>query len=128
MRLILTKAGLVSVRLKLIKGICDARRDCRARDKPGRAVMPSTALPGKLNAETECDLMVYKQEHTISHIIDRRIRYATGMEIPDKTMTCTLDAYHQCWMQFGPAKVLYSDGRVPIKKRHCKGSPQGKSH
>eukprot|EP00959_Pyramimonas_sp_CCMP1952_P053253 1113970-Pyramimonas_sp.AAC.1 len=28
------------------------------------------------------------------------------MEIPDETMTSILDAYHQCWMQFG----LYSDG------------------
>eukprot|EP00959_Pyramimonas_sp_CCMP1952_P019954 421434-Pyramimonas_sp.AAC.1 len=25
-------------------------------------------------------------------------------------MTTILDACHQCWMQFGPAKVLYSDG------------------
>eukprot|EP00959_Pyramimonas_sp_CCMP1952_P311674 6522482-Pyramimonas_sp.AAC.1 len=25
-------------------------------------------------------------------------------------MTRIRDAYHQCWMQFGPAKVLYSDG------------------
>eukprot|EP00959_Pyramimonas_sp_CCMP1952_P145332 3042766-Pyramimonas_sp.AAC.2 len=25
-------------------------------------------------------------------------------------MTSILDAYHQCWMQFGPAKVFYSDG------------------
>eukprot|EP00959_Pyramimonas_sp_CCMP1952_P283211 5920165-Pyramimonas_sp.AAC.1 len=25
-------------------------------------------------------------------------------------MTTILDAYHQCWMQFGPAIVLYSDG------------------
>ena len=25
-------------------------------------------------------------------------------------MTQVLNAYHQCWMQFGPAKVLYSDG------------------
>eukprot|EP00959_Pyramimonas_sp_CCMP1952_P120283 2515257-Pyramimonas_sp.AAC.1 len=25
-------------------------------------------------------------------------------------MTSILDAYHQCWRQFGPAKVLYSDG------------------
>eukprot|EP00959_Pyramimonas_sp_CCMP1952_P293436 6136726-Pyramimonas_sp.AAC.1 len=25
-------------------------------------------------------------------------------------MTSVLDAHHQCWTQFGPAKVLYSDG------------------
>eukprot|EP00959_Pyramimonas_sp_CCMP1952_P406111 8510989-Pyramimonas_sp.AAC.1 len=25
-------------------------------------------------------------------------------------MTSILDAYHQCWMQFGPVKVLFSDG------------------
>eukprot|EP00959_Pyramimonas_sp_CCMP1952_P136976 2866286-Pyramimonas_sp.AAC.1 len=66
--------------------------------------MPFTALPGKLNDEVECDLMLCKQEHNIFHIIDRSIRYATGMEIPDTTMTTTLYAYLQCWMQFGPAK------------------------
>eukprot|EP00959_Pyramimonas_sp_CCMP1952_P070080 1463109-Pyramimonas_sp.AAC.1 len=32
------------------------------------------------------------------------------MGIPDKTMTSILDAYHQYWMQFGPANALYSDG------------------
>eukprot|EP00959_Pyramimonas_sp_CCMP1952_P294054 6150259-Pyramimonas_sp.AAC.1 len=25
-------------------------------------------------------------------------------------ITGILDSYHQCWMQFGPAKVFYSDG------------------
>eukprot|EP00959_Pyramimonas_sp_CCMP1952_P055706 1164145-Pyramimonas_sp.AAC.1 len=72
--------------------------------------MPSTALPGKFNEEVECDLVFYKQEHNTFHIIGRCIRYATGIEIPGKTMTSILDAYHQCWMQFGPARVLYSDG------------------
>eukprot|EP00959_Pyramimonas_sp_CCMP1952_P122345 2557652-Pyramimonas_sp.AAC.1 len=32
------------------------------------------------------------------------------MEIPDKTLTSILHAYHQCWIQFGLAKVLHSDG------------------
>eukprot|EP00959_Pyramimonas_sp_CCMP1952_P344732 7219900-Pyramimonas_sp.AAC.1 len=72
--------------------------------------MHSTALPGTFNNEVECDLMVYKKEHNLFHIIDRCIRYAIGMGIPDKTMTTILDASHQCWMQFGPAQVLYSDG------------------
>eukprot|EP00959_Pyramimonas_sp_CCMP1952_P066495 1388308-Pyramimonas_sp.AAC.1 len=31
------------------------------------------------------------------------------MEMPDKRMTSILDAHHKCWMQFGHAKVLYSD-------------------
>eukprot|EP00959_Pyramimonas_sp_CCMP1952_P327616 6858540-Pyramimonas_sp.AAC.1 len=66
--------------------------------------MPSAALRGKFNEAVECDLMFYKQEHNLYHIIDRCIRYATGIGIPDKTMTSILDAYHQCWMQFGPAK------------------------
>eukprot|EP00959_Pyramimonas_sp_CCMP1952_P332932 6971763-Pyramimonas_sp.AAC.1 len=65
-------------------------------------VMPS--IPGKFNDEVDCDLMFYKQEHTIFHIIDRCPRSATGMELPDTSMTTILDAYHQCWMQFGPAK------------------------
>eukprot|EP00959_Pyramimonas_sp_CCMP1952_P431276 9032626-Pyramimonas_sp.AAC.1 len=51
MGFILTKAGLYSVRLNLIKGFCDTCRGCRAWDKPGRTVMPSTALPGKFNEE-----------------------------------------------------------------------------
>eukprot|EP00959_Pyramimonas_sp_CCMP1952_P089730 1877568-Pyramimonas_sp.AAC.1 len=72
--------------------------------------MPSTALPGKFSGEVECDLMLYKQEHRIFHIFDRCIRYADGVEIPDKTITNILDAYHKWWMQFGPAKVLYYDG------------------
>eukprot|EP00959_Pyramimonas_sp_CCMP1952_P136285 2851677-Pyramimonas_sp.AAC.1 len=109
MRLVLTQIGLDNVRLNLITGVCDTCRECRAWDKPGRAVMPSTALPGKFDEEVQCDLMLHQQEHNILHIIDRCIRYATGIEIPDKTMTSLLDAYRQCWMQFGPAKVLYSD-------------------
>eukprot|EP00959_Pyramimonas_sp_CCMP1952_P164201 3432933-Pyramimonas_sp.AAC.1 len=32
------------------------------------------------------------------------------MEIPGKIITSFLDAYHQCWMKFALAKVLYSDG------------------
>eukprot|EP00959_Pyramimonas_sp_CCMP1952_P450039 9423008-Pyramimonas_sp.AAC.1 len=29
-------------------------------------------------------------------------------------MTSILDAYHQCWVQSGLAKVLYSDGEVAL--------------
>eukprot|EP00959_Pyramimonas_sp_CCMP1952_P291520 6097724-Pyramimonas_sp.AAC.1 len=32
------------------------------------------------------------------------------MEVPVKTMTGIMDTYRQCWMQFGPAEVFYSDG------------------
>eukprot|EP00959_Pyramimonas_sp_CCMP1952_P219026 4579532-Pyramimonas_sp.AAC.1 len=101
MRLVLTRAGLDSVRLNLIKGVCDICRERRAWGKPGHAIVPSSAPPGKF---TECDLMLYKQEHETCHSIDRCIRYATGMEIPEKTITSILDAHHQCWMRFGPAK------------------------
>eukprot|EP00959_Pyramimonas_sp_CCMP1952_P348832 7308548-Pyramimonas_sp.AAC.1 len=101
---LLSDIGLDSDRLNLIKGVCDTCRECRAWDKPGHTVMPSTALPGEFNEEVECDLMFYRQEDTMFHMIDRCIRYATGIEIPDKTATTILDAYHQCWMQFGPAK------------------------
>eukprot|EP00959_Pyramimonas_sp_CCMP1952_P114632 2396693-Pyramimonas_sp.AAC.1 len=105
MRLVLTEIGLDNLRLNLIQGVCDTCRECSAWDKPGHTFMPSTALPGKFNEEGGCDLVFYKQEHnTIC------VRYATGIWIPDKTMTCILDAYNQSWMQFGPAKVLYSDG------------------
>eukprot|EP00959_Pyramimonas_sp_CCMP1952_P240930 5035455-Pyramimonas_sp.AAC.1 len=109
MRLFLTKAGLDNVRLNLIKGVCDTRRECGAWEEAGRAYVPSTALPGKFNVEVGCDLMFYKQEHKLFHIIDRCIRYATGMELLYKTLTSTLDAYYQSWMQFEPAKVFYSD-------------------
>eukprot|EP00959_Pyramimonas_sp_CCMP1952_P451660 9456680-Pyramimonas_sp.AAC.1 len=95
---VLSNIGLNDVRLNLVKGVCDICRECRAWDKPGHTVMPSTALPCNFNEEVECDLMLYKQEHHIFHIIDRCIRYATGIEVPDKTMTTILDAYHQCWM------------------------------
>eukprot|EP00959_Pyramimonas_sp_CCMP1952_P238742 4988878-Pyramimonas_sp.AAC.1 len=54
-RLILTKIGLVYVRLNLIKGVCDACLECRAWGKPGHPVLPSTALLGKFNEEVECD-------------------------------------------------------------------------
>eukprot|EP00959_Pyramimonas_sp_CCMP1952_P288635 6035999-Pyramimonas_sp.AAC.1 len=66
--------------------------------------MPSTALPGTLNEEVECDMMFYKQKDNIFHVLDRCIRYATGIEIPGETMISILDAYLQCWTQFGPAK------------------------
>eukprot|EP00959_Pyramimonas_sp_CCMP1952_P128996 2697575-Pyramimonas_sp.AAC.2 len=59
--------GLGNVRLNLIKGVCDTRRECKAWDELGHEVMPSTALPGKFNEEFECDLMFYKQEHSICH-------------------------------------------------------------
>eukprot|EP00959_Pyramimonas_sp_CCMP1952_P164591 3440696-Pyramimonas_sp.AAC.1 len=110
MRLILSRIGQDSVGLNLIRGVCHTCRECREWDKPGHAVMPSAALPGKFNEEVECDLMFYKREHSLFHIIDRCMRYANGIEIPDKTMTSILDAYHPCWMQFGAAKVFYSDG------------------
>eukprot|EP00959_Pyramimonas_sp_CCMP1952_P102184 2137523-Pyramimonas_sp.AAC.1 len=81
--------------------------------------MPSTAVPGTCYEEVECDLMFYRQEHKIFHIIDRCIRSATGIEIPD-TMTSILDANHQCWVQFGPAKVLYSDGEGALNNDTAK--------
>eukprot|EP00959_Pyramimonas_sp_CCMP1952_P401107 8404871-Pyramimonas_sp.AAC.1 len=111
MILVSTKAGLDNVRLNRIKGVCDTCRGCRAWGKPGRAVMPPTALPGNINGKNiEYDLMLYKQEHRTWHIINRCVRSGAGIEIPYKIMTSTLDAYHQYWMQIGPAIVLYSDG------------------
>eukprot|EP00959_Pyramimonas_sp_CCMP1952_P270555 5656161-Pyramimonas_sp.AAC.1 len=35
-------------------------------------------------------------------------------------MTTILVAYHQCWMQFGPAKVLYSDGEGALNNDTAK--------
>eukprot|EP00959_Pyramimonas_sp_CCMP1952_P209765 4388834-Pyramimonas_sp.AAC.1 len=63
MRLSRTKIGLDTVRLHLIKGVCDTRRERRAWDEPGHTVVPSSALPGKFNEGVECDLMFFKQEH-----------------------------------------------------------------
>eukprot|EP00959_Pyramimonas_sp_CCMP1952_P076702 1602863-Pyramimonas_sp.AAC.1 len=42
------------------------------------------------------------------------------MEIPDKTMTSILDAYHQCWMHFGLASVLYSGGKGALNNDTAK--------
>eukprot|EP00959_Pyramimonas_sp_CCMP1952_P098973 2069030-Pyramimonas_sp.AAC.1 len=62
-------------------------RGCGARDKPGHAVMPSIARPGKLQDEVECDLMFYKQEQQVFRIIDRCLRCGSGIEMPYKTVT-----------------------------------------
>eukprot|EP00959_Pyramimonas_sp_CCMP1952_P463874 9485658-Pyramimonas_sp.AAC.1 len=35
-------------------------------------------------------------------------------------MTSILDAYHQCWMQCGIAKVLYSDGEGALNNDAAK--------
>eukprot|EP00959_Pyramimonas_sp_CCMP1952_P171786 3589586-Pyramimonas_sp.AAC.1 len=35
-------------------------------------------------------------------------------------MTTILDADHQCWMQFGTAKVLYSDGKGALSNDTAK--------
>eukprot|EP00959_Pyramimonas_sp_CCMP1952_P394013 8255860-Pyramimonas_sp.AAC.1 len=70
--------------------------------------------------------MFYKQEHNTFHIIDRCIRYATGMENPGKTRTTILDAHHQCWVQFGPAEVLYSDGKGGLNKDTAKADLKAK--
>eukprot|EP00959_Pyramimonas_sp_CCMP1952_P239264 5000111-Pyramimonas_sp.AAC.1 len=86
--------GLDNARLNLMKGVCDTCRGRRAWGKPGHAVMTSTALPGKFNGEVDCDLMFFKQEQHLFHTIGRCSRYATGMELPDKTMTSILDAHH----------------------------------
>ena len=110
MRLILEKARLDTVRLNLIKSVCDSCRECRAWERPGNTTLPSTSLPSKFNEEVECDLMFYKNEHIVFHIIDRCIRFAACTEIPDKKMHTVLKAYITCWHQHEPAKVLYSDG------------------
>eukprot|EP00959_Pyramimonas_sp_CCMP1952_P419441 8785405-Pyramimonas_sp.AAC.1 len=35
-------------------------------------------------------------------------------------MSTILDAYHQCWMQFGLAKVLYADGEGALNNNTAK--------
>eukprot|EP00959_Pyramimonas_sp_CCMP1952_P142034 2973217-Pyramimonas_sp.AAC.1 len=42
-------------------------------------------------------------------------------------MTTILDAYHQCWMKFGPAKVLYSDGEGALNNDTAKAVLKAKS-
>eukprot|EP00959_Pyramimonas_sp_CCMP1952_P282428 5903263-Pyramimonas_sp.AAC.1 len=37
-------------------------------------------------------------------------------------MTIILDAYHQCWMQFGPTTVLYSDGEGALNNDTAKSA------
>ena len=120
MRLILSKMGLDSSRLALIKGVCDSCRECRAREKPSNTVMPSTSLPERFNAEVECDLMFYKSKHIVFHIVDRCIRFAEGIEIPDRFMDTVIDAYCSTWMRHGPANILYSDGEGALNNDKAK--------
>eukprot|EP00959_Pyramimonas_sp_CCMP1952_P425294 8908590-Pyramimonas_sp.AAC.1 len=82
--------------------------------------MPSTVLPGKFNEEVGFDYTFCKQEHHIFQIIDRCIRHATAMEIPDKTMASILGACRQCWMMFGPAKALCADGEGALNNDTAK--------
>eukprot|EP00959_Pyramimonas_sp_CCMP1952_P205723 4302188-Pyramimonas_sp.AAC.1 len=42
-------------------------------------------------------------------------------------MTSILDAYHQCWMEFGPAKLLYSDGEGALTTTLRKQSSRKKA-
>ena len=42
------------------------------------------------------------------HIVDRRIRYAAGKEIPNKFKETLLEAYVETWTP--PGKVLDCDG------------------
>eukprot|EP00959_Pyramimonas_sp_CCMP1952_P326451 6833571-Pyramimonas_sp.AAC.1 len=88
--------------------------------------MPSTTLLGELDGEVKCDLIFYNQGHNLFHIIDRCIRFGAGLEIPDKSMTSTSDAYDQCWMQFGPATVLYSEWEGALNSDTSKRSPEGR--
>ena len=81
MRLILSKLGHDNSRLGLIKGVCDSCRERRAWDNFSNTAMPSTALPSSFNKEVECDLMFYKSEHQVFHIIDRCMRWAEATEV-----------------------------------------------
>ena len=110
MRLMLSKAGLDNARLNVIKAARDSRRERRAREKPGNAIMSSVALPEKFNEEVGCSIMFGKQQHYVFHAIDRCIRVSAGVGIPDMRMNALLNAYRACWMQHGTAEVLYSDG------------------
>eukprot|EP00959_Pyramimonas_sp_CCMP1952_P211441 4425072-Pyramimonas_sp.AAC.1 len=84
--------------------------------------MSSTALPGKLNDEGECDLVFYKQEHRVFRMIGRCIRYGAGVETCYETMPSILDGHHQCWMQLGPAEVLYYDGEGALNDGAAKAA------
>ena len=110
MRMLLEKVGLDSVRLNMIKEVCDTCRECRAWQRPGNSTLPSVSLPGKFCEEGELDLMFYKR-HIIFHILDRCIRLAAGQEIPDKERDTLIDAYYYCWLAHHyPFQTLYSDG------------------
>eukprot|EP00959_Pyramimonas_sp_CCMP1952_P269850 5641930-Pyramimonas_sp.AAC.1 len=71
--------------------------------------------------------MLYEQEHNIFHIIDRCIRYATGIEIPDKTMTSILDADHQCGCSLDRPRYFTLMERVPLTTTLRKQSPRQKA-
>eukprot|EP00959_Pyramimonas_sp_CCMP1952_P058353 1218505-Pyramimonas_sp.AAC.1 len=73
-------------------------------ERPGNSTLPSVNLPGNCLDEGEMDLMFY-QERTIFHIMDRCIRRAAGQEISDRERGTIVDAYHYCWIAYhGPFK------------------------
>ena len=112
MRLILSTAGIDEVRLAMIKPIVDTCRECRAWEKRGNVIVPSTDITLKFNEKGETDLMFYKRK-IVFHIIDRAIRLSDGCEMPNKEAVSLLNAYATTWVQrHGPFQILYTDGEL----------------
>eukprot|EP00959_Pyramimonas_sp_CCMP1952_P355119 7438582-Pyramimonas_sp.AAC.1 len=92
MRFVLTKAGLDSVRLNLITGVCGTCRGCRVWEKP---------------CMLSCRLLHYL-EHSMSR--------GAEDDIPDKTMTNILDAHHQCSILTGKAHSITTPQRQSLRQ------------
>ena len=112
MRELLSAAGVDEARLAMIKGVVDTCRECRAWQKRGNDVLPSTSLATKFNEAGEVDLMYYKKFIGF-HIIDRAIRLSDGCQIYDKHTDTLLNAYTTSWVQRnGAFESLYCDGEM----------------
>lgn len=95
----------------------DTCRVCRLWSKPGTDSVPSNRLVTGFNVEVEGDLVFYRHhgtQHTILHLVDRGVRWASAWVIPDKTTPSILTGLDQWIGIFGPMQVLIFDGELGL--------------
>ena len=65
--------------------------------------------------------MMFYKKHIIFHIMDRCIRLAAGLEIPDRERDTLIDAYYYCWLaHHDPFGTLYSVGEGGLNNDQAK--------
>ena len=73
MRQILQAAGVDAIRLDMIRTVVNTCRECRAWQRPGNQLLPSTSIATCFLEAGEVDLMFY-ENRIVFHIIDRALR------------------------------------------------------